>query len=229
MPNENKNTLKTQNKFLNFGTKRTAANVELDLSANVASSQNLLFDASTLSAANDLHGIASSFGVNNTTGSSYESPSVVSSASGQQQASTGASKKESNLFSWFASSTSTSTSSAVQNISVTSTSSSATNPPTIINRSNQNESTTANGDDGASSSPSTNISSKLSYGEKFKFNKNGNKATALDQQAVEQPPGSSKEQQKSSRRTTSLLNLFMSNSQGKKQITFTSKILQKLA
>lgn len=50
----------------------------------------------------------------------------------------------------------------------------------------------------------------------FKFNKNGNKATALEQQTVDPPPpGASKEQQKSSRRTTSLLNLFMSNSQGK--------------
>lgn len=55
----------------------------------------------------------------------------------------------------------------------------------------------------------------------FKFNKNGNKATALEQQAVvDQPPGASKEQQKSSRRTTSLLNLFMSNSQGKTKTKF---------
>lgn len=189
------------------------------MSANVPSSQNLLFDASTSSAANDLHGIASPFGANNTTGSSYESPSIVSSSSGQQKLQpqvTGGGKKESHLFGWFASSTSTSASSAVQNMSVTSTSSSATtaSPPTIANRSNVNDLTPTNGQDGASS-PSTKISSKLSYGEMFKFNKNGNKATALDQHAVEQPPpGSSKEQQKSSRRTTSLLNLFMSNSQG---------------
>lgn len=79
-----------------------------------------------------------------------------------------------------------------------------------------------NGEDGASS-PSTKISSKLSYGEMFKFNKNGNKATALDQPAAEQPPGASKEQQKSSRRTTSLLNLFMSNSQGKQHIYIQSR------
>lgn len=181
-------------------------------------SQNLLFDASTSSAANDLQGIASSFGVNNTTGSSYESPSILSSSSGQQQT-TGSGKKESNLFGgWFASSTSTSASSAAQNMSATSTSSSATtaSPLTVANRPNPNEVTPTNGRDDTAS-PSTKISSKLSYGEKFKFNKNGNKATALDQQAVEQPPppGASKEQQKSSRRTTSLLNLFMSNSQGK--------------
>lgn len=72
-----------------------------------------------------------------------------------------------------------------------------------------------NGQDG-DASPSTKISSKLSYGEKFKFNKNGNKATAMDP-----PPGASKDhQQKSSRRTTSLLNLFMSNSQGKNKAIY---------
>lgn len=192
------------------------ASVELELSANVASSQNLLFDASTSSAVNDLQGIASSFGVNNTTTSSFESPSIVSSVSGQQQAAGGGGKKESHLFGWFASSTSTSASSAAPNVSATSTSSSATtaSPQTITNRSNVGDDT-ANGQDGASS-PSTKISSKLSYGEMFKFNKNGNKATALEQQTVDPPPpGASKEQQKSSRRTSSLLNLFMSNSQGK--------------
>ena len=49
----------------------------------------------------------------------------------------------------------------------------------------------------------------------FKFNKNGNKASAMEQLAVDasQPPSAG---QKSSRRTTSLLNLFMSNPQGKK-------------
>lgn len=215
--NETKNKLKTKQKFpTRLALDNTTESVELELSANVPSPQNLLFDASTSLAANDLHGIASSFGANNTTGSSYESPSIVSSSSGQQQQATGGGKKESHLFGWFASSTSTSTSSAVQNMSVTSTSSSATtaSPPTIANRSNVNDLTPTNGQDGTSS-PSTKISSKLSYGEMFKFNKNGNKATALDQHAVEQPPpGASKEQQKSSRRTTSLLNLFMSNSQG---------------
>lgn len=205
---------------------RTAESVDLDLSANVASSQNLLFDSSAMSASNDLHAIASSFGVNNTTGSSYESPSVVSSTSVQQQATGGGAKKESNLFGWFASSTSTSTSSAAQNMSATSTSSSAASPPSIVSRSNQNQAASSNGQD-EGSSPSTNISSKLSYGEKYKFNKNGSKATRLDQQAVELPPESSKVQQKSSRRTTSLLNLFMSNSQGKNKSHLHLEILQR--
>lgn len=197
----------------------------MELSGNVPSaSQNLLLDASTSSAVNDLHGIASSFGVNNTTGSSYESPSIKSSSSGQQQAAVtgGVGKKESHLFGWFASSTSTSTSSAVHNMSVTSTSSSATtaSPPTVANRSNLVDTSATTNGEGASP-PSTKISSKLSYGEKLKFNKNGNKATAMEQSAADTPQspsaGASKEQQKSSRRTSSLLNLFMSNSQGKNQ------------
>lgn len=206
------NETKSNNKTTRVNnTNKQAACVEVDLTVNAPTSQNLLLDASTSSAVNDLQAIASSFGVNSTTtGSSHDSPSIVSSSSGQQQT-----KKESHLFGWFASSTSTSTSSAVQN---TSNSSSATtaSPPTVANRSA--EVTTTNGQDGASS-PSTKISSKLSYGEMFKFNKNGNKAPALDQPAAEPPPGASKEpQQKSSRRTTSLLNLFMSNSQGKQHI-----------
>lgn len=180
------------------------ASVELELSTTSApSSHNLLIgDASGVS---DFHGLSSSFSANNTSASTHESPQ-----SQQQPVAVG--KKESNLFGWFASSsTSTSTSSAVPNLSATSTSSGT--PPIAGKRSN--DSSTQNGQD-EESSPSTKISSKLSYGEKFKFNKNGNKATALDQQAPEQSPGSQKEQQqKSSRRTTSLLNLFMSNSQGK--------------
>lgn len=65
----------------------------------------------------------------------------------------------------------------------------------------------------------------------FKFNKNGNKAPALEQQAVDQPPGSSAkdQQQKSSRRTTSLLNLFMSNSQGKQHTHYTFNQIQSSA
>jgi hypothetical protein len=202
-----------------FSRTMRAASVDVELTGNApSSSQNFLLDASTSSAVNDLHGIASSF--NNTTGSSYESPSMVSSSSGQQQQAASSGKKEGHLFGWFASSTSTSTSSAVHNMSVTSNSSSATaSPPTVANRSNLIDATVTNGRDDAES-PSTKISSKLSYGEMFKFSKNGNKATALDQPAVEHPPeASSKEhQQKSSRRTTSLLNLFMSNSQGKEHI-----------
>jgi hypothetical protein len=179
--------------------------VEVELSGNVPSaSQNLLLDTST---ANDLNAIASSF----TTGS-YDSPSIVSSASSQPPAAAAGGKKESHLFGWFASSTSTSAaSSAAHNASVTSTSSSAAtaSPQTVATRPNLD----TNGE--AASPPSTKLSSKLSYGEMFKFNKNGNKASAMEQPAVDapQPPSAG---QKSSRRTTSLLNLFMSNSQGKK-------------
>lgn len=190
-------------------TERTASvELELEVAGNATSiSQNLLLDASTSSA---VHDIASSFGGIN------ESPSIVSSSSGQVTAAATGGKKESHLFGWFASSTSTSASSAVQNMSVTSTSSSATtsSPQTVANRSNVAD---TNGGEGASP-PSTKISSKLSYGEKLKFNKNGNKATTTEHPTVDAPPPAAapKEQQKSSRRTTSLLNLFMSNSQGKK-------------
>lgn len=216
----------------------TSANVELDLSVNVQMPQNLL-EASAKSAVNDSDGIAS-FSLNNTTdSSSHESPSIVSSASGQQATAAAGGKKESHhLLSWFhTSSTSTSASSAVQNVSVTSSSSSAitASPPTVAHRSSMSDAPTTainSATNGQENSPSTKISSKLSYGEMFisKFNKHGIKASSLEQQQNpmeahatasndhQAPPQQQQQQQKSSRRTTSLLNLFMSNSQGNKFI-----------
>lgn len=198
--------------------KNTSAIAELDLSGSVGvgsavgGSQNLL----DISTSNDLHGITSAF------------PSNNESAVGHQTAAGVSSKKEgNNLLSWFTSSTSTSaSSSAVNNSSAisTATSSSATtaSPPTIASRSfTTNESELMQQqqqDQDGSSSPNMRISNKLSYGEKFKskFNKNGNKAASSSEQEHPSASGVSKEpQQKSSRRTTSLLNLFMSNSQGK--------------
>lgn len=137
-----------------------------------------------------------------------DSSSFPNDSIGQQQTT---SKKEGNLLSWFTSS-SANTSSAINNSPTPATSSS----PQAINAIDSEQL-----EDG-SSSPNMKISSKLSYGEKFisKFNKNGNKATSSEAPTHEQltasASGVSKEpQQKSSRRTTSLLNLFMSNSQGK--------------
>jgi hypothetical protein len=224
--------------------------VELDFSANNQTPHNLLLDASASSTVNELHGLTS-FSLNNTTGSSsHDSPSIVSSTSEHQQTTTittttaaaGGKKESHHLLSWFhTSSTSTSASSAVHNVSVTSSSSSAitASPPTVAHRSSMSDvppTTTNYATNGQDDSPSTKISSKLSYGEMFisKFNKHGgNKASSLEQQqhnAVEHATGSNdhqasplpsqqQPQQKSSRRTTSLLNLFMSNSQGNKIIT----------
>jgi hypothetical protein len=163
--------------------------VELELSSvNVQSSQNLL----DISAA-----------VN-------ESTSLANDSAGQQQTT---SKKEGNLLSWFTSSSAT-TSSAINN--------SPTIAPATSSSPHAFNATDIDQLEDGSSSPNMKISSKLSYGEKFisKFNKNGNKAASSEAPTHEQltasASGVSKEpQQKSSRRTTSLLNLFMSNSQGK--------------
>lgn len=124
-------------------------------------------------------------------------------------------KKEGNLLSWFTSSSPSNASSSPTIAQATSSS-----PPMMPRSFTANE--VEQLQDG-SSSPNLKISSKLSYGEKFinKFNKNGNKATSSEQQPSNETAGAagvSKEPQKSSRRTTSLLNLFMSNSQGKKHI-----------
>lgn len=166
--------------------------MDLELSAvNIQSSQNLLDISTTVN----------------------ETSSVVTNDSVGQT-----SKKEGNLLSWFTSSSSTNTSSAINNppsnAPATSSSPHAGSHAFNVNDIEQLE-------DG-SSSPNLKISSKLSYGEKFisKFNKNGNKATSSEAPTNEQlttsASGVSKEpHQKSSRRTTSLLNLFMSNSQGK--------------
>lgn len=192
--------------------------MELELSA-VGASQNLL-DISVTSTLNDFHGM-----------SSNNESSLTGHHNQQQQINAAvSSKKEGNLLSWFTSSSTSS--SAINNPSMTASSSAtvtATTPPTIAPRtynSNENElihyaQQQQQLQDG-SSSPNMKISNKISYGEKFisKFNKNGNKATSSsDQHAPSKEQvstGVSKEpQQKSSRRTTSLLNLFMSNSQGK--------------
>lgn len=233
--------------------------VEMDLNL---SSNNLLDSSATTN--HDLNAIAS-FALNNTSSSSYDSPSILSAASSSHQTSIVAPvatvvKKESSLLSWFTQSSSTSTSSAVNsggNVSVTSSSSSAMamSPPTVARSHNlmDGSPTIANGQDSTTTStaspPSMKISNRVNYGELFvrQFNKNGNKLAAsstaptpepsLQSPEASPPPlpahvaSTSKEQkepqlpqqqqqQKSSRRTTSLLNLFMSNSQGK-QTKFT--------
>lgn len=127
------------------------------------------------------------------------------------------SKKEGNLLSWFTSSSANASSANNNSPSIAPATSSSPHAASQAFNANDIEQL----EDG-SSSPNMKISSKLSYGEKFisKFNKNGNKATSSEAPTHEQltasASGVSKEpQQKSSRRTTSLLNLFMSNSQGK--------------
>lgn len=139
--------------------------------------------------------------------------SVVNDSHGANE-SAAATKKEGNLLSWFTSS------SANASSSPTIAPATSSSPPMMPRSFTANE--VEQLQDG-SSSPNMKISSKLSYGEKFisKFNKNGNKATSSEQQPSNETAGASgvsKEPQKSSRRTTSLLNLFMSNSQGKKHI-----------
>lgn len=188
------------------------ASIDVELSPP-QTSQNLI-DTSVSSPANDSHGMT----INTMMNLTFETQQVQQ----QQQITSG--KKETYLLSWFTSSTSTTTSASMNNTSVVSATSSSSaitaSPPTIAPRYNANEYESSQHDD--SSSPSMKINNKLSYGEKFisKFNKNGNKATtSLEHQNSDQmtsTAGVSKheQQQKSSRRTTSLLNLFMSNSQG---------------
>lgn len=188
------------------------ASIDVELSPP-QTSQNLI-DTSVSSPANDSHGMT----INTMMNLTFETQQVQQ----QQQITSG--KKETYLLSWFTSSTSTTTSASMNNTSVVSATSSSSaitaSPPTIAPRYNANEFESSQHDD--SSSPSMKINNKLSYGEKFisKFNKNGNKATtSLEHQNSDQmtsTAGVSKheQQQKSSRRTTSLLNLFMSNSQG---------------
>lgn len=187
----------------------TTEDVDLELSPNAH--QDLLNEATT-SAVGDLQSIASSF----MTAATHE-PSPSNSQQHSQ-----ASKKESHLFgNWFGSS-------STQSIQANpSTSNAANSSPISIAKGSPNHSNGNPDEISSSPSQSTKLSSKFSYGEMFKFNKtNANKSTALEQQhaAPVEPhpnpsgPSSSKEQQqKSSRRTTSLLNLFMSNSQGKQQ------------
>ena len=155
--------------------------------ANIHLSQNLVDITSASSTINESNVI----------------PSNETSTVSQQQVASA--KKEGNLLSWFTSSSNTSAAAIINSPST------SIPPATSSSPHSDNEQT----QDG-SSSPNMKISSKLSYGEKFisKFNKNGNKSTSSDQQHA--ASGVSKEPQKSSRRTTSLLNLFMSNSQGKK-------------
>ena len=243
--------------------------VELDLNL----SSNNLLDASA-TANHDLNAIAS-FTLNNTSSSSYDSPSILSAASSSHQTSIVAPvatvvKKESSLLSWFTQSSSTSTSSAVNsggNVSVTSSSSSAMamSPPTVARSHNlmDGSPTIANGQDSTTTStaspPSMKISNRVNYGELFvrQFNKNGNKLTASSTAPTPEPslqspeatppplpahvattskeqkepqlPQQQQQQQKSSRRTTSLLNLFMSNSQGKQtKFTYTKKKRKKI-
>lgn len=175
---------------------KSSANIELELSAaHVQSSQNLLDISAAIN----------------------ESSSVQNDSVGQHHT-----KKEGNLLSWFTSSSSANTSSAINNAPTVAPATSSS--PHAFNDIEQLE-------DG-SSSPNMKISSKLSYGEKFisKFNKNGNKATSSEAPTHEQltasASGVSKDShQKSSRRTTSLLNLFMSNSQGKKNYTCKKKCI----
>lgn len=198
--------------------------MELELNAvGVGASQNLLDITSASTASNDFHGM-----------SSQNESSLIGQQ--QQQSSAGnaaSSKKEGNLLSWFTSSSSASapSSSTINNSSTMTANSTAatTTPPSIAPRTfDSNESEQQQQLQDGSSSPNMKISNKLSYGEKFisKFNKNGNKATSSEQHAPqhEQAPSSGvpkEPQQKSSRRTTSLLNLFMSNSQGKQYTLIT--------
>lgn len=206
--NNNENKLKCS-----LGTIiHTTEDVDLELSPNTH--QDLLNDASTSSAVGDLQTIAASF---------MSAPAHESSPSASQHSATQSSKKESHLFgNWFGSS---STSSIPQPNPSTSVNV-VVSPPIAIAKGSSNHSNGTQDEISSSPSQSTKLSSKFSYGEMFKFNKsNANKSTALEQQhAAVEPhpnpsgPSSSKEQQqKSSRRTTSLLNLFMSNSQGKQQ------------
>lgn len=262
------NILQQQPTFQLFFAKfvNCAEIVELDLNL---SSNNLLDASATTS--HDLNAIAS-FTLNNTSSSSYDSPSILSAASSSHQTSIVAPvapaavvKKESSLLSWFTQSSSTSTSSAVNsggNVSVTSSSSSAMamSPPTVARSHNlmDGSPTIANGQDSTTTStaspPSMKISNRVNYGELFvrQFNKNGNKLTASSTTPTPEPslqspeattpplpahvattskeqkepqlPQQQQQQQKSSRRTTSLLNLFMSNSQGKQtKFTYTKK------
>ena len=92
-------------------------------------------------------------------------------------------------------------------------------------RNNNTYEAPTNGSDSASAMPSMKISSKISYGELFirQFNKNGAKEVPSSPESQPTPNTNQPqklEQQKSSRRTTSLLNLFMSNSQGKNNYAF---------
>lgn len=192
---------------------KQTANIELELSPSQTS--QILIDTSVVSSG-DLHGIS----LNSST--PHESHTTQ-----QQQSHVTSGKKETNLLSWFTSSSST-TSSAMNNISVVSATSSAsavTDSPPVPSRyainNSEHEHIGSQHDD--SSSPSMKNNSKLSYGEKLisRFNKNGNKAASpTDQQNnTEQMTNTTavpkhEQPQKSSRRTTSLLNLFMSNSQG---------------
>ncbi|CAO1402382.1 unnamed protein product [Diamesa tonsa] len=174
--------------------------VELDLNL---SSNNLLDSSVTTN--HDLNAIAS-FTLNNTSSSSYDSPSILSAASSSHQTSIVAPvatvvKKESSLLSWFTQSSSTSTSSAVNsggNVSVTSSSSSAMamSPPTVARSHNlmDGSPTIANGQDSTTTStaspPSMKISNRVNYGELFvrQFNKNGNKLTAASSAAPTPEP-----------------------------------------
>lgn len=192
---------------------KTTANIDVELSPQ-QTSQNLI-DTSVSSPANDSHGMT----INTVMNLTFETQQVQQHQ--QQQITSG--KKETYLLSWFTSSPST-TSASMNNASVVSATSSSSaitaSPPTIAPRYNANEFESSQHDD--SSSPSMKINNKLSYGEKFisKFNKNGNKATTSsehqnsDQMTSTAGVSKHEQQQKSSRRTTSLLNLFMSNSQG---------------
>lgn len=143
-----------------------------------------------------------------------------------------ASKKESTKRSWFTSGGSSSTPTAmgpVEPLPIQATSN-ETSISSNRNQSltNQNEILTAQELDNSSASQSPiNISSSNSAGvPSMKINKTNNgesnsKNNKIDKNTAQQENNQQKEQQqqqqqqKSSRRTTSLLNLFMSNSQGK--------------
>jgi len=187
---------------------KTTANIDVELNPP-QTSQNLI-DTSVSSPANDSHGMT----INTVMNLTFETQQVQQ----QQQITSG--KKETYLLSWFTSSPSTISASMNNTSVVSAASSSSASPPTVAPRYNANEFESSQHDD--SSSPSMKINNKLSYGEKFisKFNKNGNKATTSsehqnsDQMTSTAGVSKHEQQQKSSRRTTSLLNLFMSNSQG---------------
>lgn len=175
----------------------------------------------------------------------FESPILsVSSVNQSQQPQLPPPRRESHLRNWFTSSSSNSTSSAVNsggNSSITSSSSAVTATQSalvgslLINKPDISSpgptSSLTNIQSPSDSAQSTKNISKISYGELFisKFNKSGKNPTVstnfVNQQRVDSSPTKEnkieqqeqqqQQQQKSSRRTTSLLNLFMSNSQGK--------------
>jgi hypothetical protein len=211
--------------------------VDLNLtSGNVLSNQSLLLDASSSTGNNTaLIGSMPSSIMESPLNIAFESPiSSISSTSQSQQPQLPPPRKESHLRSWFSSSSSNSTVSALNSAMVASQPAlgggiSLNSPPdnTSFGTTNTPEAIQTYSD----SAQSTKYSNKISYGELFisKFNKTGKNPSlstnTVDQHRPDSPPNKDinkieqqqQQQQKSSRRTTSLLNLFMSNSQGKKQ------------